>query len=105
MLARLRITQRLRLLLMLPLAAVLLTSVPLTVERGDDARAAAIVDSADNAWSVGAVVQELQQERLLVLGYLASTRLHRSTLVAQMESSRISARRRAPRSVSPFRAR
>jgi len=89
MLARLRITQRLSLLLMLPLAAVLLTSVPFTVERVDDARAAAaIVDSADNARSVGAVVQELQQERLLALGYLASTRLHRSTLVAQMESSR-----------------
>jgi len=89
MLGRLRITQRLSLLLMLPLAAVLLTSVPFTVERVDDARAAAaIVDSANNARSVGAVVQELQQERLLALGYLASTRLHRSTLVAQMESSR-----------------
>ena len=50
MLSRLRITQRLSLLLLLPLGAVVLISVPFTVERVDDARAAAaIVDSAHNA--------------------------------------------------------
>ncbi len=88
MLDRLRITQRLSLLLLLPLAAVVLISVPFAVQRVDAARsAAAIVDSADNARTIGSVIQEIEQERLLALGYLASDRLQRSSLVVQMNSS------------------
>ncbi len=88
MLSRLRITQRLSLLLMLPLAAVVLISVPFTVERVDDARAAAaIVNSAHNARAIGSVIQELQQERLLALAYLASPRVSRSAVVAQAQST------------------
>jgi Tfp pilus assembly protein PilN len=88
MLGRLRITQRLSLLLLLPLGSVVLLSVPFTVDRVDDARAAAtIVESANNARAVDAVIQELQQERLLALAYLGSTRLSRSALVAQIQST------------------
>jgi signal transduction histidine kinase len=88
MLSRLRITQRLSLLLMLPLAAVVLISVPFTVERVDDARAAAaIVNSSQNAREIGSVVQELQQERLLMLAYLVSPRVSRAAVVAQAQST------------------
>ena len=88
MLGRLRITQRLSLLLMLPLTAVVLISVPFAVERANAARAtASIVDSARNARAVGKVIKELEQERLLALGYLASTRLQRSAFVVQMHST------------------
>ncbi len=88
MLGRLRITQRLSLLLMLPLTAVVLISVPFAVERANAARAtASIVDSARNARAVGTVIKELEQERLLALGYLASARLIRSAFVVQTHST------------------
>ena len=48
MLSRLGIRQKLALLLAIPLAAVVLVMVPFTVERVDDARAAA-VDRPDGA--------------------------------------------------------
>src|SRR5258706_14373178 len=88
MLGRLRITQRLSLLLSLPLAAVVLISVPFTVQRVNEARAAAaIVDSARDAQAVGAVILDLQQERLLALAYLATPALRRPALVAQNQST------------------
>src|SRR5258706_13757890 len=88
MLGRLRITQRLSLLLSLPLAAVVLISVPFTVQRVNEARAAAaIVDSARDALAVGAVILDLQQERLLALAYLASPAVNRPALVAQNQST------------------
>lgn len=86
MLGRLRITERLSLLLMLPMAAVVLISVPFVVDRVDAARGAgAVSNSAREARAVGAVVQELQQERLLALAYLGSTRLDRAALVSQAQ--------------------
>ena len=88
MLGRLRITQRLSLLLMLPLAAVVLISVPFTVERVDEARSSAsIVTSAMDAQVVGEVILELQQERLLALGRLTNPALSRPAIVAQNQST------------------
>jgi signal transduction histidine kinase len=88
MLDRLRIAQRLSLLLMLPVSAVVLISVPFTVDRVDAARsAAAIVDSAADARAVGTVIQELQQERLLALSYLATPDLRRDAIIAQEQST------------------
>jgi signal transduction histidine kinase len=87
MLARLRIRQKLNLLLILPLIAVLTTTVPFVLERVDDARAsAATAQAARAARGVGGLIQELQRERLLMLGYLTTGRLDRSTLVAQVET-------------------
>jgi signal transduction histidine kinase len=98
MLGRLRITQRLGLLLVLPLLAVLLTSVPLAVERVGDARsAAAIVDSAHNARTVAAVIADLQAERLLALAYLASSRVSHAALVTQIQTVRDLAAQAGPR--------
>ena len=88
MLSELRITQRLSLLLLLPLAAVVLVGVPFIIERVDDARAAAVVvRTADNARLVGDLVRQLQRERLLALGYLASDRMSRDALVIQMQAA------------------
>jgi signal transduction histidine kinase len=88
MLARLGIRQKLSLLLLIPLAAVVLVMVPFTAERVDDARSAqATADSALAAREIGSLIQSLQQERLMALGYLASPNLDRSALVAQSETA------------------
>ncbi len=88
MLARLSIRQKLSLLLAIPLAAVALVMVGYTVDRISDARLhGATADAALAARDVGALIQTLQQERLLALGYLAAPSLERSALVAQSQTS------------------
>jgi signal transduction histidine kinase len=88
MLGRLGIRQKLSLLLLIPLAAVVVTMVPFTAERVDDARAAGGTARAGlAAREIGVLVQAIQQERLLALAYLASDRLDRSALVAQTQTA------------------
>ena len=88
MLGSLRITQRLGLLVMLPLGALVVTSLPATVERADQARAAAsILHAATSAQVVGSVVGDLQRERLLALSFVGSARARRSVLVSQAGST------------------
>jgi len=85
-LSRLRIRQKLSLLLMIPLAAVIVTLVPFTAERIDDARSAgATARTARAAREIGALIQNLQQERLLALGFLTTPALERSALLAQAQ--------------------
>ncbi|GIG01123.1 ATP-binding protein [Catellatospora citrea] len=79
----LAITQRIGLLVALPVAGVLLTGVPFVVERVDQARAAAAVATAtQEATEVGTLVQRLQQERLLQLAHLTTPDVDTATLVA-----------------------
>ena len=86
MLSRLRIRQKLSLLLMIPLTAVIVTLVPFTAERIDDARSAgATARTARAAREIGALIQNLQQERLLALGFLTTPALERSALLAQAQ--------------------
>src|SRR5688572_1464989 len=76
MLARLGIRQKLSLLLAIPLTAVVLVLVPFTAERIDDARSArTTARTAEAARQIGALIQTLQQERLLALGYLSAENL------------------------------
>jgi hypothetical protein len=68
---RLRILGKLGLLVLVPLLGVLALSVPIVVNRIDVARSAQ--DTADTvtlATEVGSTVQQLQEERLLSIGYL-----------------------------------
>jgi len=94
MLARLGIRQKLSLLLLIPLAAVVLVMVPFTAERIDDARTAGTTArTALAAREIGGLIQTLQQERLLVLGYLSAPSLERSALVALSQTARDEAAR------------
>ncbi len=87
MLSRLAVGQKLGLLLTVPLTAVLVILVPFSVDRIDEARAAgATVDAARAARDVGRLVQELQQERLLTLGYLTLPAVDRAALVVQAQA-------------------
>lgn len=71
---------------MIPLAAVVLVLVPFTAERIDDARSAATTArTAVAAREIGGLIQALQQERLLALGYLGARSLDRSALIAQSQ--------------------
>jgi signal transduction histidine kinase len=88
MLARLSIRQKLSLLLVIPLTAVALVMVGFTAERVGDARAAgATARTALAAREIGALIQTLQQERLLALGYLAAPSMQRSALVTQSQTA------------------
>jgi signal transduction histidine kinase len=88
MLNRLGIRQKLTLLLMIPLTAVVVVLIPFTAERIDEARSAgATARIALAAREVGGLIESLQQERLLSLGYLAVRSLDRSALVAQSQSA------------------
>ena len=72
MLGKLRIRQKIGLLLAIPLLAVALVNSAIAIERVDEARAyAATVETALAARDVGGLIQTLQQERLLVMGGLA----------------------------------
>src|SRR5512142_3263397 len=67
------VQQKLSVLLMLPLVAVIVTGVPFTLGRIDDAVAAsATVGIAQRAQQVAVLMQDLQEERLLTLTYLVS---------------------------------
>jgi len=72
-LGRLRVRGKLNLLLLLPLAAVTLIAIPFVAGQVENARAATTTaDAAGNARQLGALVWELQRERLLTAVYLAS---------------------------------
>lgn len=88
MLARLGIRQKLVILLAIPLLAVIATAVPYVLDRVNTARSARdTADLANAAREVGALVQNLQQERLLALGLLCTTTLDRSAYVARVATS------------------
>jgi signal transduction histidine kinase len=88
MLSRLSIRQKLSLLLVIPLVAVALVMVAFTAERIADARSAgSTAATALAARDIGALIQTLQQERLLALGYLAAPSLQRSALVTQTQTA------------------
>jgi signal transduction histidine kinase len=87
-LAKLGIRRKLALLLAIPLAAVVLVLVPFTVERVTEAaEAATTARTAETARRVGSLIQTLQQERLLTLGYLSAPTLDRSALGAQTQTA------------------
>ncbi len=69
---RLRVSGKLNLLLLLPLAAVVLVAVPFVAGQIENARSSATTaDSARNARQLGGLVWELQRERLVTADYLA----------------------------------
>ncbi|MET8147558.1 nitrate- and nitrite sensing domain-containing protein [Actinoplanes sp. NPDC049668] len=68
---RFRILGKLTLLVLVPLIGVVALAVPIVVNRVDVARdAQSISDKVELATRVGSAVQELQEERLLSVGYL-----------------------------------
>ncbi len=68
---RFRILGKLGLLVLVPLIGVVALSVPIVLNRVDAARdAQRTADAVDLAGRVGSTLQELQQERLLSVGYL-----------------------------------
>jgi len=72
LLGRLRIRGKLALLVTIPLLAVVVLTVPVVLTSVDQARRAAdTADAVRVAGQVGALVQDLQQERLLSVGFLA----------------------------------
>jgi len=84
MLSRLRIRQKLGVLLAIPLVAVALVMSIFGVQsvtRARDFRATA--ETALAARDVGALIQTLQEERLLAVGYLVVPTMERSALVVQ----------------------
>ena len=88
MLARLRIRQKLAVLLVIPLVAVALVMTVFSVDRVAEARAyGATAEAALAARDVGGLIQTLQQERLLALGYLALPTLERSAVVSQGQTA------------------
>ncbi|MEV4627780.1 nitrate- and nitrite sensing domain-containing protein [Micromonospora sp. NPDC049523] len=83
LLGRLRIRAKLALLVITPLLTMVGLAVPVVVERVSQAsRAADTAEAVRTAGRVGSLVQELQQERLLSIGYLLG-HATRSTLIQQ----------------------
>jgi signal transduction histidine kinase len=70
-LGRLRVRGKLVLLVAVPLLAVLALAIPLVTDALDEAdRAAQTAETVELAGDVGELVQNLQQERLLAIGFL-----------------------------------
>ncbi|MEN3616048.1 nitrate- and nitrite sensing domain-containing protein [Plantactinospora sp. ZYX-F-223] len=83
MLGRLRIRGRLALLVILPLLSTIGLAVPVLADRISSAQKAAdTADTVRRAGQVGTLVQDLQRERLLSVGYLLNV-VDRSELVQQ----------------------
>ncbi|GIG85358.1 sensor histidine kinase [Plantactinospora endophytica] len=83
MLDRLRIRGRLALLVILPLLSTIGLAVPVLVDRIGSARKAAdTAETVRRAGRVGTLVQDLQRERLLSIGYLLNL-VERTELVQQ----------------------
>lgn len=81
---RLGVRGKLNLLLLLPLIAVLVVAIPFVASQVQNTRSAAITaDTARQARQLGALVWELQRERLLTAGYLASPAADNVTLMLQ----------------------
>jgi signal transduction histidine kinase len=87
MLNRLLIRDRLNLLVLLPLSAVLVMTVPFVVDRVRDARKASTTAAVvTTARQLGGLIQELERERLLSVAYLTSPDTRRNPLVSQAET-------------------
>ncbi|MFK3985040.1 nitrate- and nitrite sensing domain-containing protein [Micromonospora sp. NPDC050397] len=83
LLGRLRIRAKLALLVITPLLSMVGLAVPVVVDRvGQASRAAETAETVRVAGRVGSLVQELQQERLLSIGYLMNL-ADRSSLIQQ----------------------
>ncbi|MFY1654991.1 nitrate- and nitrite sensing domain-containing protein [Solwaraspora sp. WMMB762] len=83
LLDRLRIRGKLALLVMIPLIAVAALAVPIVIDRAALAgRAADTVRTVQAGGQIGSLAQDLQQERLLAIGYLLDS-VDRSRLVLQ----------------------
>ncbi|MFV2011123.1 MULTISPECIES: nitrate- and nitrite sensing domain-containing protein [unclassified Micromonospora] len=83
LLDRLRIRGKLALLVMIPLIAVAALTVPIVIDRAALAgRAADTVRTVQTGGQIGSLAQDLQQERLLAIGYLLDS-VDRSRLVLQ----------------------
>src|SRR5215475_617515 len=83
---RLRVRGKLNLLLMLPLIAVVLVAVPFVAGQVNSAGSAtATADSARDARLLGALVWELQRERLITADYLADPTASDSALLLQQQ--------------------
>jgi hypothetical protein len=88
MLSRLSIRQKLALLLVIPLTAVGLVMAGYAVERLNDARDhGATARSAQMARDIGALIDTLQQERLISVGYLAVPSLQRTAVVSLTQTA------------------
>lgn len=86
-LGRLGIRGRLNVLLLVPLTAVVLVAVPFVASEIDHARSAShTADIAGRARDFGGLVWELQRERLLTAGYLASASGDNTDLVRQQRA-------------------
>jgi signal transduction histidine kinase len=84
---RLRVRGKLNLLLLLPLAAVALVTVPFVAGQIGNARSStATADSARNARQLGALVWELQRERLVTADYLADPDADNSAMLLQQQT-------------------
>jgi signal transduction histidine kinase len=84
---RLGVRGKLNLLLLLPLTAVVLVAVPFMAGQVGNARSAATTaDAARHARELGGLVWELQRERLLTAGYLASPSAERVPLLLQQRA-------------------
>jgi signal transduction histidine kinase len=83
---KLRVRGKLNLLLLLPLAAVVLVAVPFVIGQVDNARSStSTADAARNARQLGALIWELQQERLVTADYLAEPTADDSAMVLQQQ--------------------
>jgi signal transduction histidine kinase len=84
---RLRVRGKLNLLLMLPLAAVVLVTVPFVAGQIGNARSAtATADAARNARQLGGLVWELQRERLVTADYLADPTADDAAMLLQFQA-------------------
>jgi len=83
---RLRVRGKLNLLLLLPLAAAVLVTVPFVAGQIDNARSSTTTaDAARHARQLGALVWELQRERLVTAGYLADPGANDAAMVLQQQ--------------------
>jgi signal transduction histidine kinase len=83
---KLRVRGKLNLLLMLPLAAVVLVTVPFVAGQIDNATSSTTTaDAARNARQLGALVWELQRERLVTADYLADPNADDAAMLLQQQ--------------------
>jgi signal transduction histidine kinase len=83
---RLRVRGKLNLLLLLPLAAVVLVAVPFVAGQIQNAQSSkTTADAAGNARQLGALVWELQRERLVTAAYLGDRTAEDVTMVLQQQ--------------------
>jgi signal transduction histidine kinase len=88
MLDRIGIRRKLALLLVIPVMAVLATMAPLIWDRVSEARSAgATARAGEAARDIGVLIQDLQLERLLSMGFLTTPQMDRSALATQVETA------------------